>query len=305
MQPELTTSRSVALYTVAMTISGSIGVAATESGLSPVDVVLARCAIGALVLVGYCACTRGFRGVRYSVRTFGLTVAGGLCIVANWVLFFTAFSLTSITIATVVYQVQPFVLALLAQLVLRERVAADRLRWMAVAFGGVVAVTGIGRVTLDHALGVGVGLAIGAAVLYSVASLIARQLRAIPPQVTLAVQLTVGALAIAPWASAHALAPSRHALPYLVVLGAVHTGLLYALVYRALQRLPVATISVLSFVYPAVAVLCDALVYGHRPGKIEIAGIILILGANLGAARGWKLGASGGAGRGEALRTQA
>jgi drug/metabolite transporter (DMT)-like permease len=279
---------SVVSYVIAMIISGSIGLAVTESGLAAIDVVLARCAIGAVAVLAYCLGSGSFGGIHYTWRTLALTAAGGLCIVANWVLFFTAFSFTTITITTVVYHVQPFVLALLGWAVFGERVTLDQAGWMAFAFAGIVLLTGVGPVAFGPALCAGVGLAIAASVLYSVASIIAKQLRAIPPQVTLLIQLVVGSLAVMPFASSAALGLAPRPLVCIVALGVVHTGVLYVLVYGALQRLPTTAIAMLTFIYPAVAVLLDVIYYGHVPRPPQVFGITMILVANVANARKWR-----------------
>ncbi|HEX7836495.1 MAG TPA: DMT family transporter [Kofleriaceae bacterium] len=279
---------AVISYVIAMIVSGSIGLVVTESGLAAPDVVLGRCAIGAVAVAAYCVSTRSFRGVRYTWRTFALTLAGGLCIVANWVLFFTAFSFTTITITTVVYHIQPFVLALMGWAVFGDRVTLDQAGWMSFAFGGIVLLTGVGPVAFGPALCAGVGLAIAASVLYSTASIIAKQLRTIPPQVTLLVQLAVGSLAVLPLASSPAIALGPRPVLWILALGVVHTGMLYVLIYGALQRLPTTAIAMLTFIYPGVAVVLDVICYGHIPGPPQVFGITMILVANVANARKWR-----------------
>jgi drug/metabolite transporter (DMT)-like permease len=280
---------AIITYVIAMIVSGSIGLFVTESGVPAPYAVFARCAIGAVAVLGYCLATGSFRGVRFTRRTLGLTVLGGLCIVANWVLFFTAFSYTTITITTVVYHIQPFILALMGWAVFGDRVTLHQAGWMIVAFGGIALLTGVGPVAFGPALCAGVGLAIAASVLYSVASIIAKQLRAFPPQVILLIQLVVGSLATLPLASPGDTAMSSRAVVCIVALGVVHTGGLYVLVYRALQRLPTTMIAMLTFIYPGVAVVLDVIYYGHVPGLPQVLGIIMILIANIANARKWRI----------------
>lgn len=68
---------AVVSYIIAMVISGSIGLAVTESGLSAIDVVLARCAIGCVAVAAYCVWSRSFRGVHYTWRTLALRSSAG------------------------------------------------------------------------------------------------------------------------------------------------------------------------------------------------------------------------------------
>jgi drug/metabolite transporter (DMT)-like permease len=279
---------AVITYVIAMIVSGSIGLFVTEAGLPAACVVFARCAIGAVAVFMYCIWSGSFRDVRYTRRMLVLTILGGLCIVANWVLFFTAFSYTTITVTTVVYHIQPFVLAMMGWAVFGDRVTLDQAGWMAVAFGGIVLLTGVGPVAFGSALCAGVGLALAASVLYSAASIIAKQLRTVPPQVTLVIQLAVGALATLPLASPGGVALAPRPVVCVVALGVVHTGALYVLIYRALQRLPTTMIAMLTFIYPGVAVVLDVIYYGHVPGPPQLIGIAMILVANVANARKWR-----------------
>src|SRR5574341_148096 len=59
-------------------------------------------------------------------------------------------------------------------------------------------------------------------------------------------------------------------------LGALHTGLAYVLLYAGMARLPAGRIAVLQFIYPAVAVLLDWVVYGRVLGAVQAVGIGLM-----------------------------
>jgi drug/metabolite transporter (DMT)-like permease len=62
------------------------------------------------------------------------------------------------------------------------------------------------------------------------------------------------------------------------------------LIYSAFHKLKTPTIAVLTFIYPAVAVLSDIVFYGRRLDLNQVLGMALILLANLGSAQGWTLG---------------
>jgi drug/metabolite transporter (DMT)-like permease len=77
---------------------------------------------------------------------------------------------------------------------------------------------------------------------------------------------------------------------YLLTLGVVHTCIMYILLYSALQKLPTTRVAVLSFIYPAVAILVDYLVYGRDLSLAQWGGIALILLGSAGVNLKWKLG---------------
>ncbi|WP_244211365.1 EamA family transporter, partial [Amycolatopsis kentuckyensis] len=63
----------------------------------------------------------------------------------------------------------------------------------------------------------------------------------------------------------------------LVLLGTVHTALMYVLMYASIGKLPTTTVALLSYLYPVVAVLVDIAFYGHRPSWPEALGMLAVL----------------------------
>ncbi len=273
----------------AMAISGTIGWLVVVSGRPVVQVVFWRCVFGALVLLPVCAAKGYLRAGRITWRQAGLAAAGGLAIVANWLLLFAAYSGASISIATTVYNTQPFMLVALGALFLRERLTLSKLGWLSVSFCGMLLIVQIqpdAGVTQEHYLQ-GILLALAAAFFYALAALFAKALKGMPPHLIALIQVSVGAVALAPLAS-HGGWPSGLAVwSTLFTLGAVHTGVMYILLYGAIQKLPTHLTGALSFVYPIVAIVVDGLAFGHRLHPLQAVGAALILLAAAGMTLGW------------------
>src|SRR5687768_3198243 len=167
----------------AMALSGTIGYFVVESGQSVWNVVFFRCLFGALSLFGYCWAKGLLAPWPFSIRTLMLAILSGTAIVLNWVLLFSSYGHASISIATAVYNTQPFFLILLGMILFRERPTTDAFGFIAIAFLGllmVVKVDAAGFSLTGGYLG-GLVLAIGAAFLYAVASIITKRLKGIPP----------------------------------------------------------------------------------------------------------------------------
>lgn len=269
-----TTTRGALEMVAAMAISGTIGWVVVASGEAIPDLLFWRCALGALVLAAFCAARRLWRPL--TRRELALCVLGGVAIVANWVLLFASYSHSSISVATVVYNTQPFLMLLLARWTLRERLESSDLAWLAGAFAGVVLLASArpaGQGTGDYLAGV--ALALGAAFLYAVAALVAKRLRHVPPHLLALVQMAVGCVLMAPFVSglpAEASAWRTHA-----AMGIVYTGVVYILLYGAFQKLPTALAGALSFVYPVVAVAVDRLAFGIELRPVQWLGAVLVL----------------------------
>lgn len=267
----------------AMAISGTIGVFVLGSGQAPLTVVFFRCLIGAAALLGWQAYRGGWR--RPDRQALGWITLGAAALIGNWLCLFAAFALAGISVSTVVYHVQPFILVVLAALLQRQPLQRRQLPWLVLAFGGVALTTGL-DVTGGHAgLAAGVMLALGAAFLYALATLATKKLGAYAPAQIAGLQLLMGIVVLAPLTSFDLGALRPGAWASLLTVGLVHTWLVYNLMYGAFQRLRAETIASLSFIYPMVAMLADFLVFGTLLGPWQWAGVGMILLSLAGSQR--------------------
>lgn len=270
----------------AMGISGTIGWLVVSSGQTITDLLFWRCLLGAFTLLAFCAGLRLLRPLAW--RTVGLAALGGIAIVGNWLLLFQAYSHASISVATVVYNTQPFMLLALSWLFLPRQAHGRGFGWMLLAFAGVLLVAQARSDQLppgaDYPLGI--ALALGAAFLYAVAALVAKALKGVPPQLIALIQMAVGTLMLAPWGLASGWPQDARAWGSFAAIGIVYTGVMYILLYGALQRLPTTIAGTLSFIYPLVAVAVDHLAFGVRLGWVQWlgAGAILLAVGGLSAA---------------------
>lgn len=284
------TARGTVEMTAAMAISGTIGWFVVVSGQSVMDVVFWRCVFGAATLLIVCA-AMGLMRERLPLRILALAALGGAAIVINWLLLFAAYSRASISIATAIYNTQPFMLVGLGALLFSERLTATKLTWLGIAFAGTVLIvqakpdTGL---TGTNYLA-GILMALGAAFFYAIAAIVTKALKGTKPHLIALIQVCVGILMLAPFANLSSLPTDRSTWAVLIVVGVVHTGLMYILLYGAIQKLPTALTGALSFIYPVVAILVDLVAFGHRLQPAQIAGATAILIAAAGMTFGWSL----------------
>ena len=278
-------TRGVWQMSLAMIISGSIGAFVLLSGLPVIDVVFWRCLIGALTLLLFIVLSRQPFS-RLTRFTLALAVLGGIALVINWLLLFAAYSRISIGMATVVYNTQPFMLVLMG-MVLGERVSAVKWGWLLLAFGGVVILLSSELApTHGESLTAGVLLALGATFFYALTAIIARKLHPLPAQHIAFIQVLVGVVMLLPLVQMPDFSAS-FPWRYLLILGVVHTGIMYQLLYSAIQKLPTPVTGSLSFIYPLVAMVVDYLVFHHALSAVQLLGGMLILFAAAGNNLGW------------------
>ena len=277
--------------TAAMLISGTIGWFVLISGQSVQNVVFWRCVFGALALLVICGALGYLKPGMISRRQLSIAVLGGIAIVSNWLLLFAAYPKSSISIATTIYNTQPFMLLGLGALFLGEKITLEKLGWLAVAFGGMVLIVQAkpGGTATGEDYAMGVMLALGAAFFYALAAFAAKWLKGVPPHLVALIHVLTGVVMLAPFADFQALPQAGQGWVLLAAMGFIHTGLMYILLYGAIQRLPTHLTGALSFIYPVASIVVDRLAFGHLLQPAQIAGMALIFAAVAGMNFGLRL----------------
>jgi drug/metabolite transporter (DMT)-like permease len=279
-------TRGTIEMSAAMLISGTIGWFVVISDQPVFNVVFWRCLFAVFALLAVCGLLGLLKPI--TLKVLGLAVLGGVAIVLNWVCLFAAYAGTSISLATIIYNTQPFMLLVLGGLFLGERITATKFGWLAISFAGMllIVLTPSGQSTSTNFL-LGIGLSLTAALLYAIASLVTKRLKGTPPHLIALIQVATGMVMLAPLADFSTLPASGSQWLSLVTMGIVHTGFMYFLLYGAIQKLPTHIIGALSFIYPAVAVLVDMIAFGHVLRPIQFIGGALILLAAAASTLGW------------------
>ncbi len=276
-------ARGTVEMAIAMTLSGTIGWFVLVSGASTGDVVFWRCVFGALVLGATCVVT-GASPRLFTRRQWALCLGSGLAIVLNWLLLFGAYPRVGIAGATIIYNMQPFVLVILGRVILRETLTRVGLGWLALGFAGFAMTVADGLASTRGHESIGIAMALGAAICWAAAAMQTKLLSDAPPQLIALTHMLVGILLLMP------IGPSVFDIPrplgwvMLAAIGLIHTGLVYILMYAAIHRLSTALQGALSYLNPVAAIVVDVLAFGHRVTWLEIAGVTIILGAAGGMA---------------------
>jgi drug/metabolite transporter (DMT)-like permease len=289
----MTTTTRIALtqLLIAEILIGSVGVFVIEAGHDPVTSVFFRCVFGSLFLLAWGLWRGQLRGVWGNRKLLLAAAISGVVLVLNWVALFAGMARSSIGVATMVYHFFPFAMLAFAALFYRERTRASDIAWSALAFVGVVLSADPLHVwqEADASYVFGIALTFVAALLAGAAMLMSRRISTKQPLAIVLIQCLIGVLMLAPFANYAAVAtPGPHWL-WLAGLGLIHSGICYVLFYSSYPQLSVGTIAVMAFIYPAVALLLDYLVYGHALGWLQGAGVVLIVFGTLGVNLKWRL----------------
>lgn len=273
-------ARGAASSGVALVVAGMIG---QELGAAvavrvfpetgPLGMVMLRLVFSAVLLLAIARPRLAGR----TRRDWAAVLAFGVVLAAMNSLFYLAIERLALGVAVTIEVLGPLVLSIVA-----SRRASAWL-WAVLALGGVVALGGGGWESLDP---LGVVFALAAALtwaLYILAS--ARVGRTFERIDGLALAMAVGAVLSLPLGVATA--GSALVRVDVLALGAavavLSSALPYALELIALRRISASVFGILMSASPAIAALVGLAVLGQQLSWLQVAGIVLVIGASAGA----------------------
>lgn len=234
--------------------------------------------IGALVTLAVFYAT----GRRLRWRTLWLSIPGGLAFGGDIVLFFSALRHTTIANATVVGALQPALVMLVAGRMFGEPVTARIIGWSVTAIVGVAVVvygsSGAPTWSITGDL-----LAVGALFSWTLYFIASKQVRRqLAPFEYLAAMLVVATLAIAPIALLFggALDPGPlHNWAWICLLAIGSGGIGHLLINWAHDHVELSVMSLLTLAVPVFAVVSAAIFVGEGVTWVQVAGMVIVLGA--------------------------
>ena len=253
-------------------------------GFSPIQIVCIRVVLAALV---FCLIQliRDPAGFKLSPRDVPLFLGLGLgSILFFTVCYFTAITMMSLSTAAILLYTSPIWIMLMSLLFFHEKLSAQKVLALVLAFGGCVLVSGIsgGEITLTGLL-VGLGAGVGYA-LYSILGTLALR-RYSPFTVTAWTFLfaAVGAILIchpADMIVKFSAAPSLAGLLGFSLLTALVTAVIPFLAYTlGLRSVEASKAGILATVEPMVATLVGIFVFSEPLTLTSGLGVLLILSA--------------------------
>jgi drug/metabolite transporter (DMT)-like permease len=258
---------------------GFIAVIVAGVHLSAEVLVFYRLVIAAVTLWAGLAGARRLQLLRVSDGRFWLVGLGAM-LSAHWFLFFETIKLSSVAVALVTVYTAPLFLAVLAPLVLHERRSRVTLAALVPGAAGIVLIALLGE-SGAHARPLAIATGVGAALLYAMLVILAKQLvvrMAIPTIATW--EYTVAAVCLSPFlVFAPRVEPHGAEIGYVVLLGAVFTALSGVLYGWLLRRVSAQAIGILSYLEPVAAALLAWAILGQPLGWAVVVGGLLVVAA--------------------------
>lgn len=285
----LAARRGLAAILIASVLWGTVGIATRAiyglADTNPLSVGFYRLAFATPALLLACWLTLGRQTWRVTRRDLGLMLLIGAAMALYQVCYFAAIERVGVTVAVLVALcTAPVMIALLAALLLGERLTVAALLALVCALGGTTLLVGAPAegVASGWTMIAGVGLALGAAFGYAVIAICSRVLAGrYHPLQPISIGFAAGAALLLPFTLAAGLTVAYPPLAWalLLHLGLVPTALGYLLFLWGIRHTTATTAGIVSLIEPLVSTLLAWALFGERLGPFGMLGAALLLGA--------------------------
>ena len=269
-----------------MSIFGTIGLFVRLIPLPSSMIALVRAAMGALFLLAMILMQKrkpDWAGIR---RNWKPLLLSSIAMAAEWILLFESYRYTTVAVATLCYYMSAVFVIIAAPFILKEKITAHKAICAAAAVFGMVLVSGVLEGQAGAFSPVGVALGLTAAVFYAVIVLCNKRVKNVSSYDTTFIQLFTVTFLLLPYVlltEDFSLFGTLEPLGLVMLLsvGAVHTGIAYAMYFSSLQKIKAQTAALFSYLDPVIALLLSIFVLREGMTALGLIGAVIVLGAML------------------------
>ncbi|RHW38949.1 EamA/RhaT family transporter [Neobacillus notoginsengisoli] len=276
--------KSKFLFLSSMVIFGTVGVFVRYIDLSSSEIALLRGFIGSLFLMTVMFIMKKKCSWVLVKANALILVLSSLALGFNWIFLFEAYKHTTISNAALSYYFAPVFVLMLSPLVLKEKLTAKKIICIAVAMLGMLLIVGNSNENtagFNHLLGIGYGLM--AAVLYASLMLLNKFIKNMDGMQTTVIQLGIATVLLLPYVliteGFGLLEVSGSSIPFILILGIVHTGIGFLCFFSGMQKLKGQSIAALSYTDPITQLVISAVILQEQMTFIQLLGGVFLLGA--------------------------
>lgn len=277
------TTHNTSKYLTAMISFGTISIFVRNISLSSKEIAFWRGAIALIVLLLFIIVTKkhtSFSIIRPQLLKLFLS---GAAMGLNWILLFEAYNYTTVAIATLCYYFAPVLVLVFSALLFKEKLTKRQFVCFLAATLGLVLMIGIPGSGTGSATGIFMGL--GAAVFYATVILLNKSVQNIDGLTRTFFQFLAAVIVLLPYilltGGFHIYHVNTKGLINLLIIGIVHSGIMYVLYFSSLAGLPGRQAALLSYFDPLTAIIISILFLQEPITLLQLAGGFVILSATL------------------------
>ena len=266
-----------------MLLFGTIGTLARYINMPSSIICLGRAFFGVITILILLGARKEKPDAEAIRRNFWWLLLSSTLMCCNWICQFEAYKYTTIATATLCYYMQPVFYILAGAVVLREKLTTKKVACVAVAFCGMILVSGVLQIGFHISELKGAVFGVTGGFFYAMVVLINKYMKDISPVNTTIMQLALVSVIMLPYSAATGAFSEVNVtligVICLLILGVLHTGIGYIIYFDAVNKLPAQTVGILSYIDPVEAVMLSAFLLKEPVSIYTVIGAVMILGA--------------------------
>lgn len=265
---------------ITMITFGTLGPFIKNIDLASSEIALYRALIALIVLSIFISFNKKVSRISTVRNNIWKLFFSGVAMGFNWILLFEAFNYTSIALATLCYYFAPVIVVIMSVLFFREKLTFKQIICFIGSTAGLVFIIGISNSTGKNET-TGILFGLGAAILYATVILLNKSMKEIDGITRTIFQFIAAIIVLLPyvWGTQgfHILQLNNLELINLLVVGVIHTGIIYVLYFSSLSELSGQEASILSYLDPLFAVMISILLMKETITASQLLGGVMIL----------------------------
>ena len=266
-----------------MMLFGTIGTLSRYINMPSSIICLGRAFFGVITILILLSARKEKPDTEAIRRNFRWLLLSSTLMCCNWICQFEAYKYTTIATGTLCYYMQPVFYIIAGAVVLKEKLTVKKICCVAVAFGGMILVSGVLQIGLHFSELKGVVFGVSGGFFYAMVVLINKYMKDISPVNTTIMQLALVSVIMLPYSAATGafgeVSITTVGIICLLILGVLHTGIGYIIYFDAVNKLPTQTVGILSYIDPVEAVMLSAFFLKEPISIFTVTGAVMILGA--------------------------
>lgn len=272
---------SKVFFIISVFIFGTISLFVKNINLSSEEIALYRamiafsCLFVFLVVQGKLV---SFERIKKQIISFAIS---GALMGFNWILLFESYNYTSVSVATLAYYFAPVIVTFVSSFVFKEKLSAKNKLCILFSFLGIILVSGIIEDHFSKSNFIGFLLAFLAAIFYACVILLNKTFKDVDAINRTLIQFAFAIVVLLPYVlikrGINIFSIDDISLINLLILGIVHTGIVYCLYFYSIKNMLGQEIGILSYIDPVVAICLSVIVLEETMSLIQYIGSIIII----------------------------
>lgn len=266
---------------LAMLIYGSLGIFRKLIDMDSTEIILLRTLIGFITLfIIKLIFNKNFNFIKIKKDLIKILL-GGITMSITWILLFESYKYLDISIGVLIHYLSPVVVIMLSVILFKDPLTKNKLIGIICALLGMVLVNSNTGSSINFKLGLTYGLI--AAILYGILIIINKGANNLNKLDYTMYQLFIAFLTTCIYmvynnkGNIYIDIPNKVSLISLFIVGVIHTALACYLHFSSLEKLPVQTAALLSYVDPLSALFFSFIFLNEKLAYIQIIGALLII----------------------------